>query len=261
MNHHAAFGGINLRLIPETDYYESRTSGRIFMRNHGSTFWAGVSSDYRRALALDGEINFGKLADGMYDGLPGENWFNWWIRPRIRISDKFTLQDEFRVNNNFNQVGYVNGSGSDIYFGGRDVQTYINTLTGRYLFKNNLFLSLRARHYWSSGDYSNYYELKADGDLASEPGYDKNHNCNANFFNVDLVFEWWFAPGSTLNIIWKNAIATDEGVITRGYLDNLDRTLQAPQLNSLSIKALYFFDYQYIAKAKKRGNDSGQEHP
>jgi hypothetical protein len=65
---------------------------------------------------------------------------------------------------------------------------------------------------------------------------------NFNTFNVDMVFSWWFAPGSEVSLVWKNAIASDGTDYIPNYLGNLNQTLQSPQNNSISIKVLYYLD-------------------
>jgi hypothetical protein len=108
-------------------------------------------------------------------------------------------------------------------------------------------LSLRGRHYWSKVLYHQYYELQPDGNLVTLPDQ-QNHDTNFNAFNVDLVFSWWFAPGSEMSVVWKNAITPASGKMIAAYFDNLAYTLRSPQNNSLSMKILYYIDYQSLRK-------------
>ena len=106
------------------------------------------------------------------------------------------------------------------------------------------------RHYWSRADYDGtYFNLLEDGGLA--PGtYTGNPNFNYNAFNIDMVYTWRFAPGSELTLVWKNAIYAGGNVIFYDYMQNIRDMFQSAALNSLSLKILYYLDYQSL---KKRG--------
>ncbi|MEJ7658842.1 MAG: DUF5916 domain-containing protein [Hymenobacter sp.] len=40
------------------------------------------------------------------------------------------------------------------------------------------------------------------------PDYQRNHDTSFNAFNVDAALVWWFAPGSQVSLVWKDAAAT-----------------------------------------------------
>jgi hypothetical protein len=136
-------------------------------------------------------------------------------------------------------------------FGLRNIITVTNTFYGRYIFVNDLALSLRFRHYWSQGTYSDYFVLQEDGSLSEsvlDEGYSEDFNFNA--FTIDLGFSWQFAPGSILSVVWKNEILSDNNQIIHGYFRNLDKTFGEPQMNLITIKLLYYLDYMYLTKKK-----------
>ena len=136
----------------------------------------------------------------------------------------------------------------DPVFGARILNTYIQTLTAKYIFKNDLSLSLNTRHYWNTGRYRFYYHLLDNGLLSENTTYAGNDNFSYNAFNIDAVFSWQFSPGSIFSIVYKNAIETSEQVIPKNYPDNFNGTLQSPQTNSISLKVLYYLDYQRLKK-------------
>ncbi|CAN5272309.1 hypothetical protein BH23BAC1_BH23BAC1_34320 [soil metagenome] len=113
------------------------------------------------------------------------------------------------------------------------------------------------RHYWSKVDYNNYYDLTENGRLENINYSGINdqgtmiHNTNFNAFNIDLVYSWQIAPGSFMNIVWKDAIFTDSHDTTPGFVENFGQTISAPQINSVSIKLLYYLDYLNIKKLFK----------
>ena len=63
-----------------------------------------------------------------------------------------------------------------------------------------------------------------------------------------MTYTWQFAPGSFLNIVWKNAVVSFEDMIEPGYFKNFENTLQNDQNNNLSLKVIYFFDYLNFKK-------------
>ena len=88
-----------------------------------------------------------------------------------------------------------------------------------------------------------------DGGLT--PGvYTGNPDYNYNAFNIDMVYTWRFAPGSELTLVWKNAIYAGDSTIIYDFRDNLRDMFDAPMINSLSFKLLYYLDYQNLKKRK-----------
>jgi len=66
---------------------------------------------------------------------------------------------------------------------------------------------------------------------------------------VDMIFTWNFAPGSELDCAWKNAAISDQSTYISNYWTNLHNSL-LDQMNSLSIKVLYYLDYNKLKKKK-----------
>lgn len=64
-----------------------------------------------------------------------------------------------------------------------------------------------------------------------------------NSWNVDLRFSWWFAPGSQLSILYRNAIESYDLVSGMNFSDNFTHLFDQSQLNSVSIRINYFLDY------------------
>jgi hypothetical protein len=63
-----------------------------------------------------------------------------------------------------------------------------------------------------------------------------------------MVFSWIFAPGSSLNFVWKNEITTETDTVSGSYFNNLNDTFMEPQLNNISLKIVYYIDYQRLRK-------------
>ncbi|MCF8449486.1 MAG: carbohydrate binding family 9 domain-containing protein [Taibaiella sp.] len=227
------------------DYFEPRTPGRYFEypRNFMTGGW--ISSDYRRKFAFD--------LEGSKRWFPESSRRNlsWMASPRYRFTDK--LSAIYKLSRNFgkDEVGFVSNVNDSIYLGTRNLHTTVNTLTAAYIFTGTMSLKLDGRHYWSQAEYSKYGLLGKDGRL-SATGYNTNHNINYNSFNVFVNFVWQFKPGSEMSIVYQNSIYATGTNLIQDYINDVQYTFQAPQSNSLSLKIIYFLDYQTMEHALHR---------
>jgi len=139
----------------------------------------------------------------------------------------------------------------EIIFGRRDRNTISNTMTFKYNFNDKMGINAKVRHYWSKVDYKEFFILLENGRLQKNITFNENKNQNVNFFNIDMIYTWQFAPGSFLNIVWKNAVNTFEDMVEQNYFKNFGNTVQADQNNNLSLKVIYFLDYLNLKKKKK----------
>ena len=93
--------------------------------------------------------------------------------------------------------------------------------------------------------------LQDDGGLAVTTDiYNNEFDGSYNFFNADLLFSWWFAPGSTLTFSYKNIFdnGTDGKLETASFTKNLDYVFKNPHVQTFSIKVLYYLDYLQLRK-------------
>ncbi len=241
-----AFGGsADFEPLGFHDYYEARSSGRVFKYEDVMMYSSWISSDYSKRFALD--VNVGRWQAGLY------NLSSYWYRvgPRFRVNDKIMLVYNFNSSINAKDIGYVDTENADIYFGDRRIETYTNTLSGGYIFNKSSSISLRFRHYWSKAKYENFYLLEEDGYL-TDSDYVGDANTNFNAFNIDMTYTWIFAPGSEMTVMWKNSISTSNKDVDYNYSTNFNDVINSPQTNGLSLKLLYYIDYQYLKKSLSR---------
>ncbi|MDO9001803.1 MAG: DUF5916 domain-containing protein [Bacteroidota bacterium] len=238
--------GINYGIEPVVtyDYYEPRIPNRFYVFPINYNYGGFISSDYRKPFALDVSFNQRIFEEN------NRHYFNLTISPRLRINNKLSFI--YQVSNDLknDDVGFVNYNfvNDTVTFGRRNMQTVSNTFSSVYKFTNKMSLSFRLRHYWSTAQYKEYYQLGEDGKLNSY-NYQTNHNVNFNAFNIDMVYFWQFAPGSELNIVWKNSVLKREGTINNDYYENFKGSFSTAQNNLISIKVLYYIDYLYLKKA------------
>ncbi len=123
-----------------------------------------------------------------------------------------------------------------------------NTLSLKYNLSTKMGFTFRARHYASVVKNNAFYTLKSDGTLDPNDKIATNLDRNVNFFNIDMVYTWQFAPGSFMNVVWKNATAYNSDNAHVNYFENLNHTLESDQNNNFSVKVIYFLDYLQLKK-------------
>lgn len=245
-----AYVGVNP--VGKHDYFEPRQEGRVFIGPNWYGMNTGISSDYRKKLAIDASIAHFR------DFTAGGIFREYSISPIVRFSNKLKLNYAYTHSQDYRNQGYSTTVGEHIYMAFREVRNNINTLNLSYIFNNNTALTFRARHYWSTVEILEYKLLQMDGNLGFDTtNYQGNNNFNVNYFNIDLIYRWRFAPGSDLIIVWKNYIETfsRDLSVTRHtgerVFDSFVNTLSSNQTNTINIKVLYFLDYLTVFKHRK----------
>ena len=76
-------------------------------------------------------------------------------------------------------------------------------------------------------------------------------------FTLDAVFTWQFAPGSFINVVWKNFADNFSHGTDGDYFKNFRNTLEQDSNNNFSFKVIYFLDYLKLKKKKSRAFTSG----
>lgn len=228
---------INVEPVKTYDFYEPRVAGRFYAFPTNVMIGSDFSTDGRKKFAVG--------VYGRYRTFNENNRHLYFLEvsPRYRVNDKLSFQYNFNTRTVQDEMGSFGGNmrNDSVFFGLRNVQAMSSTINSSYIFTEKMSLTLRARHYTSSALYRKYFALNENGSL-TEASFNQNKDVNFNTFNVDMVFSWWFAPGSEISIVWKNAIASDGTEHIPGYLDNVHQTLQSPQNNTISVKVLYFLD-------------------
>lgn len=241
-NSFVAFG-YNVEARPdEYDFYDARVWGRY--RVNPASFWhnAWLSTDFRKPLAIE-------LRGGQWW------WADWGARGRYgeveligRINDQFNLRAEFELGNN-HQIGWAQTISADsIGMALRHRRNFEQTLRGQYLFGPNSYLTLDLRHSWNRIDNENIFHLNEDGSLKPSDAY-SDPTLRINFFNVDLKYVLWFAPGRELNLLYRVSLANSDDAVDLGYLQNIQSLSGLPADNFFSLRLVYFLDYAQIKKS------------
>lgn len=179
------------------------------------------------------------------------------VEHRYRFSDKFSVTHTMLYNPTINDAGYYtqylkNNTLDDIIFSRRDLKTIENILLLKFNFNARSGVTFRARHYWSRVRIKQLYDLQHDGSLEPTTHTDVTiNNQVTNYFNVDAVYTWEFAPGSFLNIVWKQQGVYENNIADYTYSANFRRTIASPQNDNLSVKVIWYLDYITFRNGRK----------
>jgi hypothetical protein len=231
------------------DFFESRT-GKLFK---GWSDWfvdAWVESNRAKKYSFYTEMLL--ISRSMFNSKRYQVNF----QQRFRFSDKFSVTHALNLYPQTDNVGFANhldATGQPTYFfGRRDIATVESNLAFKYSFTGKMNFNTRLRHYWSKVKYDQLFSLLNDGTLEVNNTDPSEANQNYNIFTVDAVFTWEFAPGSFINVVWKNS-AEDfrRRVAVDNYFKNVNNTLETDANNNFSFKVIYFLDYLSLKKQKK----------
>lgn len=229
--------GINITYNARaSDFYEPRVANRVYKKPSGASFggWVGTNTSKKYYLFLQATAGYANMFHNNYYQISLEN--------NYRFTDKFSIGHILNLNPSYNEAGFGDLSGADVIFSRRNRTTIENIFTSKYNFNRSNGITFRLRHYWSEVISKEFYTLQQDGTLAKNAMYNGNTNQNLNIFNIDMVYTWEFAPGSFLNIVWKNSVYSGDQRINDSYLKNFSHTLSGPQNNNISLKVIYYLD-------------------
>lgn len=218
------------------DYFEPRVWGKKF---YHSSFWfvePQVFTDPRKRFYTSVSLQFGESP------IPNDPYIGIQVSPTWAVNNHLRLTASGKVAKDYANFGAVDWHDpDDIVFGRRAITTFDNALAAEYLISPRMNATLRARHYWAKLYYFEYLHLNEDGTF-SPSDWQGSADENFNQFNLDFVFAWQFAPGSFLNLIWKDAAFVGDGVRHDGFIRNFRKTIRAPQDNTLTLKLIYWLD-------------------
>jgi hypothetical protein len=242
---HSAGIGINLNPFERYNFYNPQAQGRfvIFPKNYG--MWGFISTNYNNKFAFDINPNIGITET--------KGWWYWGIdiSPRYRFNDKLSLIYRNSINNEYQDLGRVDQVGNDIIFAKRDNQTLETSLEGKYSITAKMNFGLKLRHYWSFSENNSYHKLLENG-YTEAYSYTDNANQNLNLWNFDLSYSWWFAPGSQMSFLYRNASGIFQNEIDKNFIYNTKKVFNHEDLNhTFSISIRYFIDYNQAKNALK----------
>jgi len=231
------------------DYFEPRTDdfSRFVLRPDIKNVGFYVSTNQNKKFSMwwnGGVYNLNEEGRWGYFGAMG---------PYIQFNDKLSTSFRWNYNVQYDDTGWLdNGPNGEIYFGQRDNYRVTNLWRIEYTLNNKMGFQFRTRHNWTKIVYNTFHELAEDGSLPLSD-YDEDLDFTFNFFSIDCGFSWRFAPGSDINLVWKNNIAgafTDPALDyrSRNYFNGLGALNDFPNQNSLSLRITYYLDQTNFKK-------------
>ncbi|HEX6889759.1 MAG TPA: DUF5916 domain-containing protein [Chryseolinea sp.] len=252
------FWGIGMRYganpVTGHDYFEPRTEGYYFNVAPSASYNVFIESDGRKSLK--GNVYSGRATRNEWD--QNSDWVGLFLR--YRVNNKLSFNVEVNTEDTKGSRGYVttqvedNNALNEIVFGERDIRTATNIAGLNYTFNNRMGMNLRVRHYWSRVKYDGFYRLEQDGSLQETeysgvtPDGAAEHDTNFNALNLDFVYFLQVAPGSFLNLVWKDAISSLTNEADLNYIQSYRQAADSPQINNVSLRFTYFIDYLTLKK-------------
>jgi hypothetical protein len=240
--------GMNVNGGPgANDYYEPRKYGRVFQnkgRINANLWWESNSA---KKLSWGGSVYAGT------GGVFHRKNLDLSFFGKIRFSSKFSVDGSTYVSSSKNQSGWAASIGDTIFFSRRNVNSVENVINIKYNFTNKMGLTLRTRHYWSKVSPQQFYELDAYGKLQTPTNpFTKNVRQNYNYLSIDMLYNWQFAQGSFLSVVWKDIGESFSREFEKNYTKDLGNTINGDQFNSLSLRVIYFLDYLTVKRKLKK---------
>ena len=241
--------GFDANPMETYDYYEPRTAGRFIILPTRIRGALSLSTNYNNRFALDFNPSYTAFNEA------GRNSYAFSVGPRYRFSDKIGLNYNFSFSRQNNNKGFMDSVDDDLsastpnslLFANRNVITYSNSLSGKYAINSQMTFNISLRHYWSYAENKNTLALQKNGRLTDFTGYDINKNSSFYSWNADVSYNWWFAPGSQVSILYRNNAGAFERNINKDFRDNVTNLLNNDALSHVfSISVRYFIDYNQV---------------
>ncbi len=243
-------GEINAALGKQKNYDEPRDqeNDRFYVINNFVRGRAYIFTNSNKALSTSGNISYGTLFDKNRDFRE----YQIRIGPNFRFNDKFTLEYDLSYQKKMGSRGYVTNIDDEIIFGDRDQKTFENSISGTLNFNSLKSLTLSFRNYWSIATYDEgLFTLEADGSQSKETGHtltnlDLDPNRNFNIWNLDISYQWQFAPGSQLVALYRNQLFNSTTQSLDTFSESLKDLFNQDIQHTFSIKMIYYLDYNSI---------------
>lgn len=223
-----------------------------FVQRPGFTYFEiSGSTDSRRRLFVVYEFTTGSYINS---SLPKYH-YEVYSGVRYRFSDRFSLDLSYSYETESN---YIINAGRDLnddpVVALVDYREASSILSATYNFTPRLNLTVRTRHYLSRVKFDQFANVTSDGLLTDREG-SANYE-NVNVFNTDAFLTWDFRLGSRLIAGYKNWLGPDEKVDLHNdantYLNNYRHVFGARHGNEVSVRFIYFLDYNQLRKQGSR---------
>ena len=231
------------------DYDETRVSDRFIIEPSTFEIKFGMNSNQNKAFSYG--LDYRKLffKNRQHNEKKDREKINSYIK--YRFSNSLSLTYRYENEMIQDDVGFLEISNDNIYFGKRNINSIENSINLKYSFNSSKSLNLRFRNFWSTAKYENVlYNLQTNG-LRNIVNYDElsyDPNTNFNIWNLDVNFEWWFAAGSNLIFLYRNQIFNQDNRSGINYYNSLKNLFQKPIEHQFTLRINYLIDFNNFRK-------------
>jgi hypothetical protein len=234
------------------DYFELRTPGRYLSLPLNYYVDLGGSTDSRKRLYVRFNAVYARAPE--FDN----TYYGAGLGFRYRFSNRLTFDLQLDGHEEPNNVGYafIREPNGEPIVGFRDVKENVNVFSGIYNFTPRLNLTVRVRHYWNEVKYLSFHNVDMKGNLLPR-AFIPYRDDNVNIFNADSFLTWDFRLGSRLIIGYKNWLGDEEYILynslKNNYFYNLGKLFDLHHGNEVTLRFIYFLDYNQLRKKQKSG--------
>ncbi|SHL30463.1 DUF5916 domain-containing protein [Flavobacterium xanthum] len=222
------------------DFYEPREYGKyVFVPEKIITIFNFTSND-NNPFTIIVQPAFTRYNE------KGRNSYGFYLGPKYRFNDKFSLAYAAEYTKMNNDRGWVDFDNSGVVFAERNREILQNDLIGKYSLNNKMTINLTARYYWSYSKNHDFFTLQNSGYLTPNTSYTLNKDRNFNSWNFDLSYSWWFAPGSEISILYRSYGLERASVVEKDLSKNIKNIFNSDLTNVFSISIRYFIDYNSV---------------
>ena len=168
-----------------------------------------------------------------------------YISTLYRFSDRFSLELKSNHIDFKDDIRYLDTFNENINFGRRNIKSVENNIDFSYFFDSKKWVNLKLRNYWSRAKYDNSLFLLDLNGKRTQVDYsllEFNPNTNFNIWNVDISFEWWFAPGSNKILLYRNQLFNNDNSVGLDYLQSLNNLFDFNAQHQLSLRINYLIN-------------------
>ena len=240
---------VELRTLNK-DFFEPRVDGLFVLKPKEFGFRYDLDSDNTKDFVYAIELNALKSIDEFYGEENKKLGFAAGLN--YKISERLNTSLGIGVSKEEDDLGYAGNEGPDVIIGIRDVKINQAVFDMIYNVDSYKEIALEFRNYWSSVNYKRYYSLQENGignSIVAYP-FDENPNANFNIWNLDLSYNWRFAPGSSATILYRNQIYSNDDQSLISYTESLDNLFGKDIGHQFSIRINYFLDYNRFRKKR-----------
>jgi hypothetical protein len=230
------------------DYFEPRVEGLFVLKPELVGLRYDFDTNNTKNLVFSTEIDAQKNMDEFYD--EKNHKISSSVGVDYKVSDRLNLSTGLGISFEKDDLGYAGSEGQEVIVGLRDVKVNQAMFEMNYNLDSYKGFALEIRNYWSTVDYKSYYSLQENGMgvLVNDYPLEDNPNTNFNIWNLDLSYNWRFAPGSAATFQYRNQIFNNDDNSMISYAESLDNLFRNNIGHQLSIRINYFIDYNRLKR-------------